>query len=445
MSPSSTGSQEEGLSDSWEDTVRRQVNKVHREKNPEEEAGSIAQQQHGGNSVAGPSGRQGGGGGTAAAAVGESPHDMACRVSRMQQFLLEGDDNAELVFTANTMADFGLILRHQGGGGGGAGGVGGAAALPGQEEGSGRSISPSPSLARILDSGDPAADVAAMPLMRAPSPPPLPPDWDMGFGLNTGFGNGGIGGGGHSSLLFDFDQFDVNRRTTLEGVAEPIMTVTSAMNPAEMSNPSDDYIWQIMFAGENELPKRVTAHLHHAPEPSTSDDFARMFEGQENPIGGGGGGGGGGGVVHADGWLDPALVAEAAAIGGTAAVVVHHNDDDSNTNGKQQQQQQHGGGGKDMHPPPSRPAAAAAVPVVVSVPAGVPPPPLELLEQPHQPQTITVTYELQPVGPSGKLEYAVKRVEPAAAAVVIDGGDCPAAPVAVAAAEVEVAAPDGGS
>ena len=31
--------------------------------------------------------------------------------------------------------------------------------------------------------------------------------------------------------------------------------------------PTDDYIWQILFAAEDDLvPKRVTAHLHHPPE-----------------------------------------------------------------------------------------------------------------------------------------------------------------------------------
>ncbi|KAI7845625.1 hypothetical protein COHA_000911 [Chlorella ohadii] len=43
------------------------------------------------------------------------------------------------------------------------------------------------------------------------------------------------------------------------------------MNPVDVSNPSDDYIWQILFAGENDaVPKRVTAHLHHPPATALS-------------------------------------------------------------------------------------------------------------------------------------------------------------------------------
>ena len=89
---------------------------------------------------------------------------------------------------------------------------------------------------------------------RIPSPPPLPADWDLAPD------NPAPGGG----LLFDFDQFDQERPREETAAAEPLMTVTSAMNPSEVSNPSDDYIWQILFAGENDnIPKRVTAHLHH--------------------------------------------------------------------------------------------------------------------------------------------------------------------------------------
>jgi hypothetical protein len=48
------------------------------------------------------------------------------------------------------------------------------------------------------------------------------------------------------------------------------VTVTTAMNPVDMLNPSDDYIWQILFAGENDaVPKRVTGEpgAHHAHQP----------------------------------------------------------------------------------------------------------------------------------------------------------------------------------
>ena len=65
----------------------------------------------------------------------------------------------------------------------------------------------------------------------------------------------------------------------------PMVTALSAVSPSELANPSDDYIWQILFAEENApVPKRVTAHLHHPagqqqPPPQ-----------QQQPGGGGGGG-----------------------------------------------------------------------------------------------------------------------------------------------------------
>lgn len=105
---------------------------------------------------------------------------------------------------------------------------------------------------------------------RAPSPPPLPSEWDL---EPLGYSGGG--------LLFDFDQFDEAKRPRIGGGdGEPLMTVTSAMNPSEVSNPSDDYIWQIMFAGENDpVPKRVTAHLHNPFERRAgSPDLGSIFD-----------------------------------------------------------------------------------------------------------------------------------------------------------------------
>jgi hypothetical protein len=50
------------------------------------------------------------------------------------------------------------------------------------------------------------------------------------------------------------------------------------MNPYELSNPSDDYIWQIMFAGANDpVPKRMTAHLHN-PLLDRGGDLAGVFD-----------------------------------------------------------------------------------------------------------------------------------------------------------------------
>ena len=139
-------------------------------------------------------------------------------------------------------------------------------------------------------------------LLRIPSPPPLPADWEAAP---------------RPGLLFDFDQFDANKRHQVRararppagsprrraalrrraparlralpggaraplrpppaplqtppnpstppaagpqvGSSAPLVTVTTAMNPLDVSNPSDDYIWQILFAGENDaVPKRVT-------------------------------------------------------------------------------------------------------------------------------------------------------------------------------------------
>lgn len=48
------------------------------------------------------------------------------------------------------------------------------------------------------------------------------------------------------------------------GTSAPLVTVTTSMNPVDVLNPSDDYIWQILFAGENDaVPKRVTGERRH--------------------------------------------------------------------------------------------------------------------------------------------------------------------------------------
>ncbi len=387
VSQTSTASLGDEQSDSWEDTVRRRVSKVHKQRSLDEETVSRRHpQMHA-------SGGTVGGGHLSGAAQGFAPaEDVSCRVNRMQQMLTEGDHNAELVFTANTMADFGLILRHGGGGGGGD---------PSRGDGT---ASPSPSLAKLLDTVDAPVDLATIPLMRVPSPPPLPPDWDVGFGGGGGMGMGGAGGGGgHTSLLFDFDQFDANRRTTLDGLAEPIMTVTSAMNPLEMSNPSDDYIWQIMFAGENEMPKRVTAHLHHVDSDANDDLMMKLLDDEHQQQGAAGGATA---QVYEEGikWVDPAIA---------AVTTMNQNGGNLNGNGNGNP------GNGSMQPPPSRspiaPGTLATGPD--GLPTNLPPPPSEALaaaEQAQQPQTITVTYVVQPgSGPSGQPQYAVKSVRPA--------------------------------
>jgi hypothetical protein len=378
VSQTSTASLDE-QSDSWEDTVRRRVSNVHKQRSLDEE--TISRRNP-----------MGGASGSGAGHHGYAPvEDVHCRVNRMQQMLTEGDANAELVFTANTMADFGLILRHGNTGDGGGGGG------DPMHRGDG-TASPSPSLAKLLDSVDAPADLATMPLMRVPSPPPLPPDWEGGMGGGMG------GGGGHTSLLFDFDQFDANRRLTHDGLAEPIMTVTSAMNPLEMSNPSDDYIWQIMFAGENELPKRVTAHLHHVESDANDDLMMKLLNDEDQHAPG----------VFDEGikWVDPAIAA--------VTTTTNQNGGDGGGDGN-------GGGGNgngvsgpgngSMQPPPSRSPIA---PIVTGLDGltNLPPPPTEALEaaeQAQQPQTITVTYVVQPGGPEGQPQYAVKSVGPAAA------------------------------
>lgn len=118
-------------------------------------------------------------------------------------------------------------------------------------------------------------------LLRIPSPPPLPADWETAP---------------RPGLLFDFDQFDLSKKPAA-GTSAPLVTVTTAMNPVDVSNPSDDYIWQILFAGENDaVPKRVTAHLHHPPatalsyldEPDSLLD-ALLSEDLGDPLGLGGG------------------------------------------------------------------------------------------------------------------------------------------------------------
>ena len=105
-------------------------------------------------------------------------------------------------------------------------------------------------------------------LERLPSPPPIPPDWELG---------GEIGSG---QFLFDFGQFDVEKSRDRRQSAlleeqrqqelahspeiRPHTTAVSAMQPGIISTPSDDYIWQVLFANPtDEVPKRVTAHMHN--------------------------------------------------------------------------------------------------------------------------------------------------------------------------------------
>ncbi|PSC75702.1 regulator of CO2-responsive genes isoform B [Micractinium conductrix] len=131
--------------------------------------------------------------------------------------------------------------------GGGGGGMGGGSGSGGMHGGFGSGLGLDDHLSGEDD------------LLRIPSPPPLPADWEAPAA--------------RPGLLFDFDQFDANKRHQHHtgGASAPLVTVTTAMNPEEMLNPSDDYIWQILFAGENDaVPKRVTAHLHHPPATALS-------------------------------------------------------------------------------------------------------------------------------------------------------------------------------
>lgn len=302
--------------------------------------------------------------GTSNAAARPKAGEIPCRVIQMQQKLTDGDSNAELVFTTNTMTDFGFILRRSGNDGEGAGLKTNPLAAPNQRE-HGTSfdnnplnipaISPPASLANVLGEGaagvEAGVDEAAS-LLRVPSPPPLPPDWELGH----------IPG-----LLFDFDQFDASRRNMLAGMSEPVVTVTSAMNPSEMSNPSDDYIWQIMFAGENDpVPKRVTAHLHHPHHAEY--ELARAFDAPDP-------------ILDSIPWPGPP---EGALHGANGKV------------------------GNGMKPPEPRVVGNDG-------PDSIPPLPVEALEglaPDSEPQTITVTYVVQQ-GPLGKTQYTVQRVEPA--------------------------------
>ncbi len=124
------------------------------------------------------------------------------------------------------------------------------------------------------------------PLERLPSPPPLPLEWELaGNDVATSHG-----------FLFDFAQFDSNRAAMRRQPSNPMAvkvdgptvdpnleigphtTAVSSMTPQNMSNPSDDYIWQILFANPtDEMPKRVTAHMHnpmsHNAELATLEDL----------------------------------------------------------------------------------------------------------------------------------------------------------------------------
>jgi len=115
----------------------------------------------------------------------------------------------------------------------------------------------------VADSGLAAQLVES--IERLPSPPPLPMEWDLGDPSDHHMSQG---------MLFDFAQFDqgARRQSSLghEDRLKPHTTAITAMNPLNMSNPSDDYIWQILFANpSDEVPKRVTAHLHN---PATHND-----------------------------------------------------------------------------------------------------------------------------------------------------------------------------
>ena len=144
---------------------------------------------------------------------------------------------------------------------------------------------------------------------KLPSPPPLPLEWELG----------GDGMASSHGFLFDFGQFDTNRvaarrqSSVPEGIPGlelldvggdggpgvgvgghggnggtvgpqageigPHTTAVSSMTPQNMSNPSDDYIWQILFANPtDDVPKRVTAHMHHPSlrneELATLEDVA---------------------------------------------------------------------------------------------------------------------------------------------------------------------------
>lgn len=251
-------------SDSWEEAFRRQVSKVRRQRSLDTESSL----RHPHNTT-----RDGSAAAPAHADIA-SHDDPACRIARLKEALTTGDPNAELVFTTDTMADFGLILR----GSSTQHNAMRSLHLP-PIMGGERAPSPPPPLSDIRTAGDDALAAGDLPLLRVPSPPPLPPDWDFGPG--------------QTGLLFDFDQFDASRKglgmgggfgggggdgagdalaTAMQDIAsEPIVTATASMNPSEVSNPSDDYIWQILFAGENDpVPKRVTAHLHHTDHPHTA-------------------------------------------------------------------------------------------------------------------------------------------------------------------------------
>lgn len=139
-------------------------------------------------------------------------------------------------------------------------------------------------------------------LEHLPSPPPIPVDWEIG-------GDGGLGGQG---FLFDFGQFDAERSRRQSSLPTgglqknqspdaliPHTTAVSAMNPNDISTPSDDYIWQVLFASPtDEVPKRVTAHMHnpasHNANLETLEDVGAYDPVYKTILPGGGGGTGAG-------------------------------------------------------------------------------------------------------------------------------------------------------
>ena len=261
-----------------------------------------------------------------------------------------------------------------------------------------------------LDDDDAEEDYLARGI---PSPPPLPPDWDDLPHNGTAAAGGNDGGGGDNGglgLLFDFDQFDTSVRAAASktpipsfaashagGGGVPLVTISTAMNPSELSNPSENYVWQIMFAGESDhVPKRVTAHLHNRePHPMVMPQFRAMMMGDDgdgaaagngNGVGGNGGGGGQRALqpTPEELPLDFLLHREDSKVknnnNGALEMVLNGGD-------PQQQQQQ--------------------------LQVDIPPPPKEVMQavvEQQAAQKVTVTYTVSP-GEAGKPTYTVDNVQ----------------------------------
>jgi hypothetical protein len=270
-----------------------------------------------------------------------------------------------------------------------------------------------------LDDNDAEEDYLARGI---PSPPPLPPGWDdlphngTAAAAAAGGNDGGGGENGGLGLLFDFDQFDTSARAVTSktpipsfaashaggGGGVPLVTISTAMNPSELSNPSENYVWQIMFAGESDhVPKRVTAHLHNRePPPMVVPQFRAMMMGDDGAAAGNGHGHGNGVVgVGSNGGGGGQRALQPTPEELPLDFLLHREDGKvKNSNNSALEMVVNGGGPQQQQQ---------------QLQVDIPPPPEEIMQavvEQQAAQKVTVTYTVSP-DEAGKPTYTVDNVQ----------------------------------